>query len=279
MKSVFAYTDYRDFLRDFYQNRKDTGKSISYRIMGKKLQVDPSLLVKILRGERHLTQNSMQLVAKYTGLNEQETLFFEQLYHFSQAQTDQEITLYFEAMKKIAGVGSRRVALKDYGFYHSWRNVALWGLIHIQPDLSVEEYAQLLFPTSSVAETQSAADVLVATGMVQQDTDGNFSPAERHLESGKPVDKRVMRDYYRQMLKLAEHSLDQVSPEKRDISGITVAIDENALGDIREIILDARKKIQMRVDEVKEANRVMQVSFQVFPLTSEVESAPGDQYD
>lgn len=275
MDSIFEYTDYRDVLKDYYTKGKQEGRAVSYRIMGKKLKVDASLLVKVLRGDRHLSEESMQLAKSYLKLNPKESDFFEALFFYSQAQNEQEIEFYYSKMKEIAGVEAKRVTLKEYSFYHSWRNTALWALIHIHPRLSIEEYAKRLYPPSTPTEVKESLETLEALEMVVRNEDDSLEVKERHLMTGTPVDKQVLREYYRQMIGLASDSLAGVAPDKRDISGITIALDQECLEDVREIIRDARKKIQMRVDEVKEAQTVMQMNFQLFPLSTASEEAGG----
>ncbi len=49
MLSIFDYLDYRIFLKDFYEKKKNENSFYSYRYMGNKVGVDPGNIVKIFQ--------------------------------------------------------------------------------------------------------------------------------------------------------------------------------------------------------------------------------------
>lgn len=267
MNSIFTYTDYRNALRDYYDTQKALGSFMSYRWLGKKLHVDPSLLVKVLRCERHLAEESLPLLKNIFAHNPKESDFFDALYFFSKSTQDNETALYYERMKQAEGVQSTQVSTLQYSFYESWIHSALWALLHVQPNQSIAYYAQKLQPKCTEAQVKNSLDVLQSLGFLKITVDGSHVLCVKHLQSGPPIKKEVLRGFYRQMLELATRALEEIPPESREISGITVAADESCLQDIKEIIYDARKKIQLRVDEVQQAQSVIQISFQIFPLS------------
>jgi uncharacterized protein (TIGR02147 family) len=44
MKSIFEYLDYRDFLKDFYEEKKAQRSFFSYRLFGAKIGLDACYL-------------------------------------------------------------------------------------------------------------------------------------------------------------------------------------------------------------------------------------------
>jgi uncharacterized protein (TIGR02147 family) len=77
----------------------------------------------------------------------------------------------------------------------------------------------------------------------------------------------LIRNYHRQVLQIAAKSLDDVPPEDRDISSLTVALDDAAIEDIRTMTREFRKAIQKRIDRVSDASRVYHINIQLVPVT------------
>jgi len=268
MNSLYSYTDYRDLLRDYYESRKAEGGFMSYRWLGRKLNVDPSLLVKILRNERHLTEDSFPSLQKLLAGTAQEADFIEALYLYSRATQEAEMAIHYERMKQVEGVQATRLSLGQYVYYESWRNSALWALLHTRPNEYISYYAERLHPRTDESQVLESLELLEKLGMLTYDADGKRILTARHLQSGSPLDRALLRGFYHQMLDLAAKSLDEIPAEDREISGITVAADSSCLEDIKEIIREARRKIQRRVEEVEHAQGVYQIGFQAFPLSS-----------
>lgn len=95
-------------------------------------------------------------------------------------------------------------------------------------------------------------------------------PAEAHLTAGGEAKSHAVRGFQRQILSLASAALEQISPEERDISTLTLSMDENAFREIRELVRECRRQIQKRVEESRESDRVMHLAMAFFPaaLTS-----------
>ena len=54
MRPVFEYLDYRDLLKDAYEERKSQLPLFSYRMMAEHLGMDSSYLFRILQKDLHL---------------------------------------------------------------------------------------------------------------------------------------------------------------------------------------------------------------------------------
>lgn len=267
MDGLYDYTDYRDLLRDAYRKGKEKNARLSYRMIGRILDVDPSFLVKVMRGESHLPEASLPALEKFLKLDPRGGRFLLALFRYSHARTPTEMKAHFDEMMRIRGVGARALDQVQYSFYEHWRHTVVWAMLHCVPDRTADWYAQAMRPQVEPRDVEQSLAILMELGLLRRGEDGTMQLVARHLETGDPLVKSAIRSFHQQMIELARQSVETFPPEERDISGITIAVDAECLSDVRAIVREARKKIQLRVDEVGMADRVMQVNVQVFPLT------------
>lgn len=87
--SVFGYTDYRTYLRDFYDFRKDGQHGYSYRTFSKSAGfASPNILKLVVDGERNISPEAVQKFVKALGLKGQMADYFATLVRLNQAKTD-----------------------------------------------------------------------------------------------------------------------------------------------------------------------------------------------
>ena len=73
MKPIFEYTDYREWIRDAFEDFKKRKTVISWRYMAMKLGADPGNLLRISQGKIHLAVNFIKPMAEFFELAEKET--------------------------------------------------------------------------------------------------------------------------------------------------------------------------------------------------------------
>ena len=98
MKPVYEYLDYRNFLKDFYEEQKSQRGFFSYRYFGDKVGIDPSYLVKVLLKTRHLSLKSVPRICSFCNLSNRESEYFHTLVLFAMARTQNEEKLLFEKL-------------------------------------------------------------------------------------------------------------------------------------------------------------------------------------
>ena len=64
MKPIFEYTDYREWIRDAFEDFKKRKTVISWRYMAMKLGADPGNLLRISQGKIHLAVNFIKPMAE-----------------------------------------------------------------------------------------------------------------------------------------------------------------------------------------------------------------------
>jgi uncharacterized protein (TIGR02147 family) len=86
MKSIFAYNDYRQYLKDYFEEQKARRPAFSHRFLLRKMGVTSSgFLSNILSGRRHLPASHVNRLSTALGLGKKGGRYFETLVAFNQA--------------------------------------------------------------------------------------------------------------------------------------------------------------------------------------------------
>lgn len=268
MISVFDYLDYRQFLRDFYNQQKKTNAFFSYRYIGNKVGMDSSFLIKVLQGHLHVAEDRIEKFHKICNFNDKEAAYFEALVHFNKAKSEKESKLYFERMLSINKAKSDKIVESQYEFFQKWYYSAVWALLDGAPFKGdIKDLGNMLTPAIGVKEAKSAVKLLLDLKLITLDEDGSYRAVGLNLTTGKEWRSVAIMQYQREMIRMAEESLERFRKEERDISTLTVNIPEAAIPEIRELTGEFRESLKKLVNSFSETDRVYQMNIQIFPLT------------
>ena len=122
MALIYNYTNYREFLLDFYLEKKAVNTSFSYQVFANKAGFKSKSFIKlVIDGKKNLTPDSTKRLQKVLKLNSKSFAYFEDLISFNQAKTNKLKNYFFE---KIMGYNkrnpSRLVMQREYEFYSKW---------------------------------------------------------------------------------------------------------------------------------------------------------------
>ncbi|MEZ4240747.1 MAG: TIGR02147 family protein [Myxococcota bacterium] len=278
--NVFAYLDARQWLRDYYEHQKRTARGFSYRAFSRRAKLkSPNYLKLVIDGDRNLTPEMAHRFAGACRLSGDGLNYFVDLVAFTQAKsTDEKMARY----ERLIRFREHRVIHKidiAYGQYHSrWYVPAIRELTfrHDFRDDPAWVAAQLL-PAITEREAAEALQLLRDLELVAE-RDGRLVPSEALVTTGPEIKGLLYRQYHRTLMTRAAASLDELPPTDRDISSVTLCLGPGAMGRMKERIRAFRRELlQASADEAEPA-RVIQVNFQIFPLTREP-LPPGDDDD
>ncbi|HUP58704.1 MAG TPA: TIGR02147 family protein, partial [Bdellovibrionota bacterium] len=132
--NIFEFTDYRTYLKAFYETKKVTNPAYSMSTFTRRAGLGHNsrgYLKLIIEGKRNLTPHTVRRFADALGLQPREALYFENLVYFNQAKTPKDKDYYFQRVSiSTAGRESKPFELlrSQYQFYSNWYYVAVWSL-------------------------------------------------------------------------------------------------------------------------------------------------------
>jgi len=271
MKDLIEYFDYRQFLRDFYEEKKKSNYFYSFRFMAEKVGIDHSLLVKVLLGKRHLSSHSVKPIARLCGFSGHQEKYFETLLNFDKARSESQSKVYFEKLLSLKWHTAKRIEEDHYEYFKKWHYAALRSLLDIYEFRGddFKELGERLNPRISEREAREAVALLEKLGFVARDADGVYRVHEAHVSTGEKWRSLAIKNYQKEIIALSLNSLDKDPAQTRDISTITMSITEDGFKEIQNLTKEFRAAVIKRVDEMnmEKRDRVYQLNMQLIPLS------------
>lgn len=269
--NIFNYTDYKFFLKDYYNYQKKTYRFFSYRYFAQKTGVAASVLKDIISGRRNLSVPVMHHYAAVMKLNNRETKYFEILVKFVNTKDNAEKNEAFIDMIRLRGRSGIKFLGEDhYEFFSKWYHSAIRELITL-PDF-VEDYeliARRLHPQITAVQVKKSIEFLLSSGILQRDKNGKLMQKDSVISSEYDMASAALRNYHKQMVELAGFAIEGVPRQLREISSLTLGISVKCLNRLKERIHIFKEDIlTMVVDDKSDSELVCQVNFQLFPLVS-----------
>jgi uncharacterized protein (TIGR02147 family) len=269
MKSVFEYNDYRQFLKDFYNDAKKTRKYFSYRFFALRAGVNAPILLKmVIDGKRNLSRKTIDKFIKGVGLKEKEAVFFRNLVFFNQAKSSLEKQEYYRVLKSMTDQVPQHLMEDDhFDYYDKWYLSAIReGICQHNYNDDWDMVAKSVHPEISSEDAQKAVAWLLDRGLLRRLKSGRYEQTHKAITTRSEVKSMVVRNFNRTMIRLAERALDNFPVEERYASGITVGLTKEAYNIIEAEIEGFRDRVVKIVDSIDQGDSVYQVNIQMFPL-------------
>jgi uncharacterized protein (TIGR02147 family) len=267
---VFDYLDYRRYLRDFYQRRKERS-AFSYRAFSMRAKLkSPNYLKLVIDGERNLTPAMAKRFAAACGLSGQGALFFCELVAFGQAVSIDDRNDIYSRLRRFRQYREAHQLQIAQDEYHSrWYLPAIreLALAHdFRPD--PEWIAARLVPRIRPADAKLALEILQQLGLLAPDGKGGLSQGASLVSTGAETASLHMVNFHRTMMQLASESLERIRHDRRDISSVTLCLGPSGLEMIKRSIVRFRRELLELSELEKQPEQVVQVNFQLFPLSA-----------
>jgi uncharacterized protein (TIGR02147 family) len=267
---VFRFSDYRAFLRAYYERRKSQKRGISLRGFSRRVGLRSSNYLKlVIDGERNLSPELALRFGEACGLTGQAADYFCALVAYNQAKTARERELHHARMRAFRRYReTHKLAIAQEAYHASWYVPAIRELAARQDFREDPEWiAKMLLPSITPAEAKRALGVLVELGLLVRDADGALQQAEPLVETpDQPLGHAVV-SYHREMLRLASEAIERVPRDEREIASLTLCVSEAQMAELKAEIERFEMQLLQRFLADDQAARVVQVNFQMFPLS------------
>lgn len=268
---IYTYSDYREYLKDFYQSQKQHKRGFSMRAFAKEAGLGSSgYLTMVMNGERNLSIKSIQKFVAALNLPKKQASYFENLVLFNQAKKDKERDQYFERLTQIKPkIKITELEQDELDFLSSKLLVVIHQMVAL-PDFvnDPEEIAKRVYPRVRPLEVKRAIEKLLKLGFLVENESGQLIQKDPTLKTSPEVDFFKVYSYHKSLLNDAKNSIVSVPAKLRDITAVTLPIDKNKLPELKAKIAAFREELMDWVDQANsDLHEVYQVCFQVFPGT------------
>jgi uncharacterized protein (TIGR02147 family) len=272
---ITEYLNYRHFLQDFYNAKKNENASYSYRVFANKADFGaPSHFKMVLDGTRNLTLNTIPKFQKALGFKKkQEAQFFELLVHYNQAKKPEEKIKYFnEIMELRRQKGLSLLEKHQFNLLSHWHYVAIYVLIDLHDFEDNHDWiTKRLRKKVTHHQIDQAVESLKALNLIERDEFKGWRQTTGALTTDEDILHLSVKQYHKDMLTLALDSLREDPASVKEFNGVTLPINKAKLPVLKEKIRTFRKEINELASNMEELDQVYQLNIQLFPL-SEVDT-------
>ena len=241
MINLFEYLNYRDFLRDAYEERHASDWRFSHRYIADKAGFDSSMFNKILQGKRNLTERMVSVFADIFCNDAREKSYFANMVAFNQAKNHSESRQYLEKL----------VATKECKV----------------EDLAKDQF-EYFDPPITASQVKSSIALLERLSMIKKNPEtGFYEQTQGLISSGSESYSTAVNSYIQQNLDVAQTAMDRFDKTERNLSTLAFACDETTYGELVEMVRRFRREILAKVSQCEKPNRVFQLGMQLFPLS------------
>jgi uncharacterized protein (TIGR02147 family) len=276
MEPLFAYTDYRRFLADWFVEKKRVNPRFSLRMLAERSGFKAKdYLLRVMRGDRNLSAEGVGKLSAFFRFSEKQAEYFSALVEFNQARDLPGKERSYARLAEVRKYGAhQRLRQDQFEYLTAWYHSALRSLLPVlEPPLAGdgpeawERLGKLMDPPVTAKQARDSTELLLRLGLLGRDARGRFTVQEPALTTGDEVAALGVAAFHRATMELAKRSIDKHPPASRDISGITMSISQDGFRRIKSELRAFRKRIQAIASADTAEDMVYQLNLHFIPLT------------
>ncbi len=279
-RSIYGYTNYRQYLADFYQDRKTSKHGYSYRQFSQAAGYSsPNFLKLIIEGQRNLSSQSIESLIELFEFTGNQAAYFRSLVQMNQSENDAERNEHYEQLQKLIPITRRYELDADAAEYLShWIYPVLRELVQ-HPDFREDPYwiQRRLTGRIELKEIVQALAFLKKKGLFSRDDSGRYIVKDDAVISSDEVKSLAIRKYHRRALEQSLAALEDLPLELREFGALIFQIPEDSLGELKQKLKLFRRELhQWALEKGLDPHShsqaaieptVVQLNIQMFPQT------------
>ena len=266
---VLKYTNYRVYLRDYYEFKKKTVPAFSLRFFAEKAGLSSHAHLKLtIDGKRNITKNTVIKLIHGLGLENQRAAYFESLVFFNQAQTDADKQVYYAQLLKASPRSKlHKMDKAQFRIFREWHHSAILEMVALKDFRPIPDWiSKRLRGAVTPAQVTESLKLLVELGLLVKTANG-YRQRDPLITTDDDVQDLMVKMYHLQMLKLSASMISDLPAAERDISALTFSIRREDFPNLKKHLQLMRKELLDFSAKAGEAEDVVQVNIQLYPLT------------
>ena len=269
MINLFEYLNYREFLRDAYEERHAGDWRFSHRYIAERAGFDASMFNKILQGKRNLTARLVSVFADIFCSDAREKSYFADMVAFNQAKNHSESRQYLEKLVATKECKVENVAKDQFEYFDHWYHAVVRELVTFYPYVGDDAALGLMVrPPITASQVRSSIALLERLSMIKKNPEtGFYEQTQGLISSGSESYSTAVNSYIQQNLNVAQDAMDRFGRGERNLSTLAFACDESTYSELVEMVRRFRREVLAKVGQCEKPNRVFQLGMQLFPLS------------
>lgn len=267
---IFQYTDYREYLRDWFDEKKQSNPRFSYRIFAQKAGYNSSgYYQNVVKGTNRLSKAYLLKFVKAMSLDTKEAKYFEYLLEFNHAKKSEDKEKYYNLMTALIPVDLFRFKALHREFYSKWYHAPVLKSLELIEITSLDQFSPIqdfIYPKLKEVEITESLQLLYSLNMIEQNQ-GRWMPKFENVIGGAEVGVKAIRHYQELMIERSKFALNYYDPSLRFFENQTLTISRQDVPEIQSVLREAREKIRSIVSQSEDHNQLYHLNFQLFPLS------------
>lgn len=267
---IYTFTNYREYLKAWYESQRAGGKPFSFRIFSKKAGfASPSYLKMVMEGQRNIIGDSIVKFARALKLSKKQMNYFTAMVSFNQATAEKDRDYHFKNLMSLRPlVRPRGIRKEEYEYFAKKYFVVAREMVDL-PDFQEDPkwIASRFSPPIKPLEAKHAVEVLLRLGLLKR-KDGKLVQTDKSLTTPDVVKSIEAYLFHRTMLGEAKEAMVRFPPHRREIGSVTMPLSFAILPRIKKRIIEFQEEI---IDIINEEgltyDEIYQLNIQLFPVT------------
>lgn len=266
---LISYSNYRAYFEDLFSLAKQELDKYSYIRFADDLGLGLNNIVfTIIKGKRKLMFKHVRSVSDALDFDAGERKFFASLVRLQNSSNVSERVQDFDSLLTVAGNRESGVHSKDaLMFFSAWHHALIFEALEVFPQgANVQQLTKAFRVQITPAQVRESLELLLHMNLIEC-TNLLYRKKQKNISMGSGIPGYGVIRFHLKMIELARECLgSEFQPNERNVSSVTLAVSDEGAKKISETVNSFRKKIFEISNEDSQAQTLVQVNFQVFPL-------------
>lgn len=291
LPEIYNYISYREYLIDFVKTlRLHNKKRNSFRRINEVLGTgnDHGYIQKLLGlneecNSKSSTRNTVKnitdtFIMRFSNdllhLDNEKNEYFITMVRYEQTTLETEKNKLYQELCRLNDSAPTLITPDEYKLFRSWYMLALRVILDVVDypagGETVASIGEKMNPPISETKVTEAIGLLLKTGMIAEDDNGNYRPTDKRITTGTDADAKIIKDWQHDYFKIALKTFHQTGTLKPSYWTNTISCSRSCIDQIETLTKDFIKQIDLLVcSEKKKPEVVYHMNLQVFPLLKE----------
>lgn len=252
METINEQSQSQVWLQNLLQEKTKRNPQFSLRAFARLVEVSPAVLSRILNGKRKMTFALAVRIADALKMGPMER---ETLYSFYLSETDRPRT----------DSAGKELTIDCFNAMKEWYHYGITQLLYVENFREDNKWIAKILGISEL-EAKLAIERLVRLEILDRDENGKLFRTATHLTTSTDVASSGIRHFQKQILEKSIESLERDPLMERDITSITIAINEDKIEEAKKEIKKFRMKMSEFLSEGSKT-RVYNLGVHLIPLS------------
>lgn len=271
--SVYSYSDYREFLGDWFWASKKRNDKMSFRFMSKHMGLKaPNHFHLVISKKRHLSKATLEKILKLLKLDPRERQFLKLLFSENIAKSPEQraqAKTQIDLLRRHVARGDAKdsqlqVVVNQLAWYIKMGALVFAG--KTRGELTDLVQRTCAFPVNA-GEVEDALRILESSHLLRFD-EGLSCFDESSVTTKWDLDRFEIKQHHLSNMRLAMQSVAWPI-DQRFLSSVTIACDEDlyqsVIADVRTLCLSILERSNNKIVSANDAKKVVTLQLALFP--------------